>query len=139
MTAAGGAAGPAAPQISVVIPTHGRWPLLQRALQAALGQQDVEVEVVVVDDGSPDETAARLAQIDDARLRVVHHAVATGVSRARNDGIAAARAPWLAFLDDDDLWAPRKCADQLAAAHAGGRDGRGAGRSSSTPACDRCA
>ena len=104
------------PEVTVVIPTCNRWPLLRRALRTALWQEDVEVEVIVVDDASTDETAERLGEIADERLRVVRHDHSQGVSAARNVAITQARAPWLAFLDDDDLWAPRKLRLQLDAA-----------------------
>lgn len=86
---------------------------------AALGQRGVDVEVVAVDDGSTDATPDRLAERADRRLRVVRHERSRGVAAARNAGIAAARGEWVAFLDDDDLWAPDKLRLQLDAAAAG--------------------
>ena len=109
-----------APEVSVVIPTRGRWSLLSRTLGGALRQDDVELEVVVVDDGSCDETPERLAQLGDERVRVMRHEVPRGVAAARNRGIAQARGEWVAFLDDDDLWAPCKLRTQLDAGSAGG-------------------
>lgn len=108
------------PEVSVVIPTLDRWALVSQALAGVLGQEDVELEAIVVDDGSSDETPERLAAIDDPRLRVLRHERPLGVARARNDGLAAARGAWVAFLDDDDLWAPRKLREQLDAAAAAG-------------------
>ena len=102
------------PEISVVIPTRDRWPRLSSCgLASALQQRDVDVEVIVVDDGSTDETARELAKLTDPRLRVLRHDTPRGVSRARNTGIRAARGEWLAFLDDDDLWSPWKLHEQL--------------------------
>jgi glycosyltransferase involved in cell wall biosynthesis len=110
-------AGSSRPEVTIVIPTSNRWQLLSTcALPSALGQTDVDHEVVVVDDGSVDETAHELERIDDPRLRILRHATPLGVSRSRNDGIAAARGEWIAFLDDDDLWSPRKLRAQLEAA-----------------------
>jgi len=109
------------PEVSVVIPTKDRWRLLSgTALPAALGQEDVELEVVVVDDGSTDETSGELAALSatDPRLRVLRHEVSRGVSAARNAGLQGARGEWVAFLDDDDLWSPRKLRAQLEAARA---------------------
>jgi glycosyltransferase involved in cell wall biosynthesis len=83
---------------------------------SALGQHDVDVDVVVVDDGSTDGTADLLRNMEEPRLRVVHHPVSRGVSAARNAGIEVADCPWVAFLDDDDLWAPHKLTRQLDAA-----------------------
>src|ERR671935_2239798 len=108
-----------APEVTVVVPTHSRWDLLSTAaLPASLGQEDVDLEVVVVDDGSTDATAESLARIDDPRLRVVRHDRPRGVAQARNAGIAPARGKWIALLDDDDLWAPWKLRAQLDAAAA---------------------
>ncbi len=102
------------PEVTVVIPTRDRWPLLVRALGCALGQRDVNVEVVVIDDGSTDETPARLAErAGEERLRVVRNESSQGVSAARNAGIKRAQGAWVAFLDDDDLWAPEKLRLQL--------------------------
>lgn len=107
-----------APQVSVVIPTHDRRALLMLTLQTALWQQDVELEVIVVDDGSTDDTSESVAGIGDRRVRSLRHETPQGVSTARNHGIDAARGAWIAFLDDDDLWAPNKLAAQLEAAAA---------------------
>ena len=101
------------PEVSVVISTRGRWDLLRTTLGGALGQQEVEHEVIVVDDGSRDETAARLADLADPRLRVVRHQRSMGPAAARNRGLAEARGEWVAFLDDDDLWSPAKLRAQI--------------------------
>jgi glycosyltransferase involved in cell wall biosynthesis len=103
--------------VSVVIPTRSRWSLLSTAaLPAALEQQDVDHEVIVVDDGSSDETAERLAEIADSRLRVLRNETPGGVAVARNRGVFEARGRWISFLDDDDVWSPRKLRAQLDAA-----------------------
>jgi glycosyltransferase involved in cell wall biosynthesis len=106
------------PKVTVVIPTQGRWPLLQRTLGGVLRQRAVELEVVIVDDGSSDETAERLAALGHRRVRPIRHAVSRHVAATRNAGIAAARGEWIAFLDDDDLWAPDKLRAQLGVAAA---------------------
>lgn len=104
-------------EVTVVIPTRGRWRLLSTAaLPAALEQTDVDHEVIVVDDGSTDETPQRLALISSPRLEVVRHETSRGVARARNAGIRAARGRWVSFLDDDDVWAPTKLRRQIDAA-----------------------
>ena len=103
-----------APEVSVVIPTRNRWKLLScRALRSALSQERVEHEVIVVDDGSTDETPAQLVALDEPRLRIIRLEIRGGVARARNAGIAAASGEWIAFLDDDDVWSPNKLRAQL--------------------------
>ncbi len=104
------------PEVSVVIPTYGRENLIGPTLAGALGQEDVDLEVIVVVDASPDRTAARLEEIGDPRLRIIVQPVNRGQAAARNRGIAEAAGEWVAFLDDDDIWAPRKLRLQLDAA-----------------------
>ncbi len=103
------------PKISVIIPTRNRLTLLTRALDSVLAQADVDLEVIVVDDGSSDGTWQMLTTLADPRVRAVHHAQSTGVSLARNAGVEASSSSWIAFLDDDDFWAPHKLSVQLAA------------------------
>jgi glycosyltransferase involved in cell wall biosynthesis len=105
-----------APEVSVVVPTHDRSRLLGLTLRSILWQRDVDLEVIVVDDGSADDPAAVVAGLGDARVRLVRHARPLGVSVARNRGIAEARGGWVGFCDDDDLWSPDKLHQQLAAA-----------------------
>jgi glycosyltransferase involved in cell wall biosynthesis len=109
------------PQVSVVVPTLGR-PALALALRSALGQRGVDLEVVVVDDGSGGRARPVLERIGDPRVRLLAHDRRRGIAAARNTAVAAARGMWVAFLDDDDLWAPEKLARQLDRAHAEGRD-----------------
>jgi hypothetical protein len=104
------------PEVSVVISTFDRVRFLEQAVWSALGQRDVDHEVIVVDNGSTDETAALLAGIDDHRLRVHRNDVSLGSVGGRNSGLAIARGAWVGCLDDDDLWAPGKLAEQLASA-----------------------
>jgi glycosyltransferase involved in cell wall biosynthesis len=101
--------------VTVVMPTHNRRHLLRAALRTVLDQRDVEVDVVVVDEGSVDGTAAAVARLDDPRVRLLRHVVPRGLPAARNAGLAVARGTWTAFCDDDDLWAPDKLARQLRA------------------------
>jgi glycosyltransferase involved in cell wall biosynthesis len=103
------------PDVTVIIPTRDRWHLLPAAVGCALRQAGVSLEVVVVDDGSL-EPPPDLKVLRDRRVRLVRHAVRTGLSAARNTGMGVAAGPWLAWLDDDDLWAPDKLARQLAMA-----------------------
>jgi len=100
------------PLVSVVIPTRDRWGMLRATLATVLAQRDVNLEVVVVDDGS-DTLPAHFP--DDRRLRLLRHDTSQGVAQARNAGLGAARGPYVAFTDDDDLWAPDKLSTQLRA------------------------
>lgn len=101
------------PEVTVVIPTSNRCSLLRLALRGALAQEKVDLEVIVVDDGSQDRTSALLAELNDPRVHVVRHEVRLGLPQARNAGIEQARGNWIAFLDDDDVWSPRKLRAQL--------------------------
>jgi glycosyltransferase involved in cell wall biosynthesis len=100
-------------RVTVVVPTHDRRGLVPRAIGCALRQRDVEVDVVVVDDGSTDGTPVVLAALEGPRVRVLRHDRPRGVAAARNTGIDAASGEWVAFLDDDDVWAPGKLRAQL--------------------------
>ncbi|MHC1789650.1 glycosyltransferase family 2 protein [Solidesulfovibrio sp.] len=111
---------PAGPLVSALIPTRDRAGLVMRAVASALGQTHGNLEVVVVDDASTDDTLAVLAAVDDPRLRVIRRDTPGGVSAARNTGLAAVRGAYVALLDSDDVWLPRKTAKQLAFMQAGG-------------------
>jgi glycosyltransferase involved in cell wall biosynthesis len=102
--------------VSVVIPTHDRRTLLLFTLQSVLMQRDVDLEVLVVDDGSTDGSMQAISAIGDTRVRILRHDTARGVAMARNAGAAEASGSWIAFLDDDDLWSPGKLTLQLRAA-----------------------
>jgi glycosyltransferase involved in cell wall biosynthesis len=109
----GGPAG--GPVISVIIPTYNRAALLRRALASVFGQKFTRCEVIVVNDGSSDETAASLVQFTDQRLRAIHHQTPKGAAAARNAGLTLARAPVVAFLDDDDEQLPGFLAETVRA------------------------
>jgi glycosyltransferase involved in cell wall biosynthesis len=103
----------------VVVSSRDRWDLLaSNALRAALLQEDVDIEVIVVDDGSTEEVPRGLPGLGDPRVRIVRHLHPRGVAATRNTGVREAHGEWIAFLDDDDLWSPRKLRGQLDAAHA---------------------
>jgi glycosyltransferase involved in cell wall biosynthesis len=93
--------------------------MLRATLATVLGQRDVNLEVLVVDDGSTTEPVRFPA---DQRIRLLRQETSQGVAEARNAGLAAARGPYVAFTDDDDLWAPDKLSTQLRAM---GRTGAG--------------
>ncbi len=106
-------------EVSVVIPAYNREALLRRAVESARAQTRPPVEVIVVDDGSADGTAALAESLG---ARVIRHGSNRGAAAARNTGIAAARGDLIAFLDSDDAWLPRKLAVQVPALLASGRE-----------------
>jgi glycosyltransferase involved in cell wall biosynthesis len=97
------------PEVSVVVPTWNRAHLLEESLASLFAQEGVSFEVVVVDDGSTDGTAALLGAMSDPRVRVIE-APHEGISRARNRGVDAARAAMIAFHDSDDVALPGRLA-----------------------------
>jgi len=102
-----------APRVTVVIPTRDRWSLLPGALESALSQRGVAVDVVVADDGS---TTAPPAEVRRPGVEVVRLETSGGIAAARNAAIVRATGEWVAFLDDDDIWAPDKLRLQIDAA-----------------------
>jgi len=105
------------PKISVVIPTYNRAYCLKRAIYSVLAQNYDCIEIIVVDDGSNDDTPEVIHSIqketaDPMNLRYIHieHA---GVSTARNTGIQSADGEWIAFLDSDDYWLEDKLRKQV--------------------------
>jgi glycosyltransferase involved in cell wall biosynthesis len=100
-------------QVSVIIPTYTRADVLPRAVDTALEQTLSDVEVVVVDDASTDDTAAVMDSYDDPRVTFLQHEENRGASAARNKGIEAAEGDYIALLDSDDEWAPEKLERQV--------------------------
>jgi glycosyltransferase involved in cell wall biosynthesis len=100
------------PTISVVLPTRNRASTLSRAVDSVLRQTFTAFEVIVVDDASEDETREVITGYKDRRLRSIFLDHRGGAPAARNAGIAAARASWIAFQDSDDEWLPEKLAIQ---------------------------
>jgi glycosyltransferase involved in cell wall biosynthesis len=108
----------ATPAVSVIIPTHNRADLLRRSVCSVLGQTFRDFELIVVDDASKDHTQQVLAEFDDPRLHVIKKEKNARAAAARNDGLRLARAPLIAFQDDDDMWLPHKLERQVAAMRA---------------------
>ena len=104
--------------VSVVIPTYNRAAKVVEAVRSVLGQEQVDLEVIVIDDGSTDTTAQALGPWLD-RIRYIRKENG-GVSSARNRGIREATGKWVAFLDSDDVWQPGKLRRQLECAAATG-------------------
>jgi len=103
--------------ISVVIPTFNRREKVCRAVTSVLNQGNVDLEILVVDDGSSDGTNNSLDHLFGNRIRVLTQENA-GVSAARNRAISESTGEWIAFLDSDDFWLPGKLESQLRAAKA---------------------
>jgi GT2 family glycosyltransferase len=99
--------------VSVVIPTYNRRAVVREAVVSACAQRGVTAEIIVVDDGSSDGSAAVLQRQFGTRIRVLRTAN-HGVAAARNRGVAASAGGFVAFLDSDDLWLPDKLAAQVA-------------------------
>jgi glycosyltransferase involved in cell wall biosynthesis len=101
------------PLVSVVMPTHNRAKLLEKAIRSVLSQTYKNLEIIVVDDASCDNTSETVKTIQDERVRYIRHETNKGGSAARNSGILLARGEYIAFLDDDDEWEPEKTEQQL--------------------------
>lgn len=99
--------------ISVVVPTHKRPRLLQRAIKSVFNQTYKNFELIVVVDGPDNLTIDTLKKVSDPRLIIIELPQNVGGSGARNAGITAARGEWIAFLDDDDEWLPNKLEKQV--------------------------
>jgi glycosyltransferase involved in cell wall biosynthesis len=95
--------------VAVIVPTFERAATIEASVGSVLRERDVSIEVVVVDDGSTDDTVARLRRIDDARLRVLPRPHA-GIAASRNAGVAASSARYVAFHDSDDVALPGRLA-----------------------------
>jgi glycosyltransferase involved in cell wall biosynthesis len=102
------------PDVSVVLPTYDRAPVLGRAIESVLSQTMEEFELIVVDDASTDHTKDVVSGFDDDRLRFVRHDTNRGGGAARNTGIEMATGKYVAFLDSDDAWEPTKLERQVA-------------------------
>lgn len=99
--------------ISVVLPTYNRAGSLLRSVQSVLAQTYIDIELLIVDDGSNDETAQVVESLTDSRVRYLPQKENRGACAARNTGIRAARGEYIAFQDSDDAWHPEKLAAQL--------------------------
>ncbi len=95
------------PTVSVVIPMYNAAPYLRACIESVLKQTYKDIEIIAVDDGSPDECADIIETYDDSRIRLVRQAN-RGLAGARNTGIRNARGRYVAFLDSDDIWHPNK-------------------------------
>ncbi|BAB07432.1 glycosyltransferase family A protein [Halalkalibacterium halodurans] len=101
-------------KVSIIIPTHNRAKLLKRALESTLNQTYKNIEVIVVSDGSTDNTDIVMDEYKrDSRVNFISYHPAKGGNYARNTGIKNAKGEFIAFLDDDDEWMPDKLELQI--------------------------
>jgi glycosyltransferase involved in cell wall biosynthesis len=96
------------PKISVVLPVHNRADVLPRAIRSVLDQRLAEFELVIVDDGSTDDSVAVARSFVDPRISIIELGQNRGGNAARNAGVRVAKAPLIAFLDSDDVYLPEK-------------------------------
>jgi len=99
--------------VSVIVPTHNRCALLGKTIRSILEQTYTLIELIVVSDGSTDDTPAVIASFSDPRLIFLQRPPSGRPSVPRNQGIAAASGELIALCDDDDLWRPDKLARQV--------------------------
>src|SRR5262245_27808737 len=100
-------------RLSVVVPNYNTGAFVVDAIRSILEQTMPDLEVIVVDDGSTDDSVAKILAVQDPRLTCVRQPN-RGLAGARNTGILLARAPFVGFCDGDDLWYPTKAERQLA-------------------------
>ena len=100
--------------ISVVLPAYNRRNTVRKAVESVLNQTERDIECIVVDDASTDDTAGVLTEISDSRLRIIRLTENSGACHARNVGVQAAKGEYIAFQDSDDCFHPDKLERQLA-------------------------
>ena len=100
-----------APRVSVVIPAYNSSAIIKEAIESVLAQSYKDIEVIVVDDGSTDDTESTVRSFGDRVLYLKQEN--QGAGAARNSGIQKSRGEYVAFLDSDDLWSPEKLAEQI--------------------------
>jgi glycosyltransferase involved in cell wall biosynthesis len=101
------------PTVSVIIPTHNRAKLIGKAIKSVLNQTYQDFEIIIVDDGSTDNTEETVKSFNNFKIRYISHSNNRGISAARNTGIRASRGKYIALLDSDDEWLPEKLDQQI--------------------------
>src|SRR3972149_11623830 len=101
------------PKVSVIITTHNRGHLVSKAIQSVMNQTYQNFEMVIVDDGSTDNTEKIVKGFGDEKIQYIRHESNKRVSAARNTGIQMAKGKYIALLDDDDEWFPTKLEKQV--------------------------
>lgn len=108
------------PHVSIIMPAYASAQQISTSIQSVVGQSYADWELIVVDDCSPDDTAEVVTEWAerDPRIRLVRMPENSGPAGARNAGIKEARGRYIAFIDSDDVWLPRKLEVQIAAMEA---------------------
>jgi glycosyltransferase involved in cell wall biosynthesis len=101
------------PKVSVIIPTHNRAEYLRCAIESVLKQTFKDLEIIVVDDNSTDNTAEVVKRFEDRQIKYIRKNANKGPSAARNTAISVSTGKYIAFLDDDDEWVPNKLQRQI--------------------------
>lgn len=105
------------PLVSVIIPTYNRAGIILGTIESVRAQTYKNLEIIIVDDASKDDTAEVVKAIQDERVRYIPNAKNQGASITRNNGVQAATGEYVAFLDSDDVWLPNKIELQLPLLH----------------------
>jgi len=103
------------PSVSIILPTYNREHLLSRAIQSVLNQTYQDFELIIVDDGSTDDTEKVVKNFNCEIIKYIRHDKNKGLSAARNTGIRVAKGDYMAFQDSDDEWMPEKLEKQIRA------------------------
>ena len=103
------------PKVSIIIPTYNRAKLLSRAIKSVLDQTFKDFELIIVDDGSTDNTKGVVEEFQkkDSRIKYIWQENSGAPAKPKNTGIRQARGEYVAFLDDDDEWFPKKLEKQI--------------------------
>ena len=101
------------PLVSVILPTYNRASIIQKSVEAVLNQTYRTLELIIIDDGSTDETKELISKITDSRVRYIQIDENKGVANARNEGIRSSLGEIIAFADSDDIWLPGKLVSQI--------------------------
>ncbi|MBR1391531.1 MAG: glycosyltransferase [Lachnospiraceae bacterium] len=99
--------------VSIILPTYNRASLIKKAIDSVLEQTYPYFELIVVDDGSTDDTKKQIEEYRDSRIRYVNPGYNQGAAGARNYGIQCAQYDYIAFEDSDDVWRPSKLEKQM--------------------------
>lgn len=101
------------PLVSIIFPTYNREHIIDRAIESVLNQTYNNIELIIVDDASDDNTEAVVKSFNDKRIMYIRHNRNKGCASARNTGINAAKGRYIAFQDDDDVWVRDKLEKQM--------------------------